>query len=101
MTNSKNYKVLGIVLGAAILMNLAIGIVLARKLYWTYPHAVKSNKIEYFLNRQQYFEVFPTDSNSIVFLGNSLTQNFDVTELLQDIRIKNRGWAHHTPNSLC
>ena len=103
MTNPKNYRVLGILLGAAILMNVVIGVVLARKLYWTYPHAdaAKSNRIEYFLNRQQYFEVFPADSNSIIFLGNSLTQNFDVTELLQDLRIKNRGiYGDHTAGVL-
>ncbi|MCY7420815.1 MAG: GDSL-type esterase/lipase family protein [Chitinophagaceae bacterium] len=101
MTNSKNYKFLGIILSAAIFFNVAIGFVLARKLYWTYPHVVKSNKIEYFLNRQQYFEVFPADSNSIIFLGNSLTQNFDVTELLQDLRIKNRGiYGDHTAGVL-
>lgn len=102
MINLKQYRVLSMLLVAAILINIVIGVVLARKLYWTYPHPVKKNsKIQYFLNRQQYFEVFPKDSNSIIFLGNSLTQNFDVTELLNDLRIKNRGiYGDHTAGLL-
>lgn len=33
----------------------------------------------------------PIDTNSIVFLGNSLIQNFDVIEFFQNLNIKNRG----------
>lgn len=33
----------------------------------------------------------PVDTKSIVFLGNSLTQNFDVIEFYQNLNIKNRG----------
>ena len=92
MNHGKNYKLLSIVLAGAILINCAIALVLFKKLYYTYPQPKKNNNsISYFLNRQQYFEVFPKDSNSIIFLGNSLTQNFEVTELLKDLRIKNRG----------
>lgn len=91
---NKNNKLLSIVLAVAIFINGVISIVLVKKFYWkAKPTAEisKSNTILYFLNRQQYFEVFPKDSNSIVFLGNSLTQNFEVTELLKNLKIKNRG----------
>ena len=92
MNHGKNYKLLSIVLAGTILINCAIALILFKKLYYTYPQPPKkNNSISYFLNRQQYFEVFPKDSNSIIFLGNSLTQNFEVTELLKDLRIKNRG----------
>ncbi len=93
MEKQKNYKLVRNVLVGIIFLNCVLAIVLIRKLYWTYPHPTKnaSSRILYFLERQQYFEVFPKDSNSIIFLGNSLTQNFEVTELLRDINIKNRG----------
>lgn len=91
---NKNNKLLSIVLAVAIFINCVISILLVKKLYWKAPPAaknIKRNAILYFLNRQQYFEVFPKDSNSIIFLGNSLTQNFEVTELLKNLKIKNRG----------
>lgn len=92
MTILKNSRLLSIMLAGSILINCAIALFLFKKLYDIYPQPTKTNNgISYFLNRQQYFEVFPKDSNSIVFLGNSLTQNFEVTELLKDLRIKNRG----------
>ncbi len=48
-------------------------------------------KIEYWFNRNKLFEFFPKDSNSIVFLGNSLTQNFELAELFHKANLKNRG----------
>ena len=48
-------------------------------------------KITYFLNRDELFESLPIDSNSIVFLGNSLTQSFELAELFQNLKVKNRG----------
>jgi lysophospholipase L1-like esterase len=41
--------------------------------------------------RQQEFDLLPIDSNSIVFVGNSLTQNFNVTEFFKNEDVKNRG----------
>lgn len=91
--NKKN-KLLSIGLAGAIFINCVIGFLVIRKFYWHSEQpakSTKSNTIVYFLNRQQNFEVFPKDSNSIIFLGNSLTQFFEVTELLKNLKIKNRG----------
>ena len=51
----------------------------------------KQPEMTYWLNRQELFESLPTDSNSIVFLGNSLTQNFELAEFFPNYKIKNRG----------
>ncbi|MES2238847.1 MAG: GDSL-type esterase/lipase family protein [Bacteroidota bacterium] len=52
---------------------------------------VKEPKIKYFLNRDELFENLPIESNSVIFLGNSLTQNFEISEFFHDLKIKNRG----------
>ena len=82
-------------------LNLIASFFVAKRLYWKYsasnPVTVekadnkKNLKIKYWLNRQELFEVLPKDSNSIIFLGNSLTQNFELVELFKNINIKNRG----------
>ncbi|WP_121810948.1 GDSL-type esterase/lipase family protein [Mucilaginibacter kameinonensis] len=41
--------------------------------------------------RNSEFKELKIDSNSIVFLGDSHTQNFEVAEAFKDMRIKNRG----------
>ena len=43
------------------------------------------------LNRQNIFDILPIDSNSIVFVGDSHTQSFEVAELFKDFHVKNRG----------
>jgi len=48
-------------------------------------------KPAYYLERDKLFEVLPKDSGSIVFLGNSLTQYFELAELFANLRVKNRG----------
>jgi lysophospholipase L1-like esterase len=55
------------------------------------PVEEKRSEMTYWLNRQELFESLPKDSNSIVFLGNSLTQNFELSEFFPGLRIKNRG----------
>jgi lysophospholipase L1-like esterase len=80
-------------------LNLIASFFVAKRLYWKYyaSNSVKVNKegnntrLTYWLNRQELFEVLPKDSNAIIFLGNSLTQNFELAELFQNINIKNRG----------
>ncbi|CAN5859296.1 SGNH/GDSL hydrolase family protein [soil metagenome] len=37
------------------------------------------------------FMAIPNDTNEIIFLGNSLTEHFPVTELMHDAHIRNRG----------
>ena len=45
----------------------------------------------YLYDRDELFETLPIDDNSIVFLGNSLINNFELAELFQNLKIKNRG----------
>jgi len=84
-------------------LNLTASFFVAKRLYWKYyasnpvtidkadKNTNTNTKIKYWLERQELFEVLPKDSNSIIFLGNSLTQNFELVELFQNINIKNRG----------
>ena len=48
-------------------------------------------KPAYYLERDQLFELLLKDSNVIVFLGNSLTQYFELAEILQNSSVRNRG----------
>ena len=52
---------------------------------------VQPDSVFYFLGRDQVFKALPSDSNSIIFLGNSLTQEFELGELFHSLKIKNRG----------
>ncbi len=52
---------------------------------------VTDHKIYYWLNRDKLFEALPRDTGSIIFLGTSLTENFELNELLGRCNIKNRG----------
>ena len=51
----------------------------------------QNNETQYFLGRDAIFEALPIDTNDIVFLGNSLTQNFILSEFFNNPEIKNRG----------
>lgn len=46
---------------------------------------------EYWLQRMSLFEKLPITSEDIVFVGNSITDGGEFSELLSDHRIKNRG----------
>lgn len=81
-------------------LNLIALLFVAKKLYYKHSRSnqetvnkanLKNLKIQYWLNRQELFEVLPKDSNSIIFLGNSLTENFELAELFHNLNIKNRG----------
>jgi len=45
----------------------------------------------YYYQKVTLFESLPNDSNEIVFLGNSITDGCEWSELFNDLRIKNRG----------
>ncbi|GAA4754960.1 SGNH/GDSL hydrolase family protein [Flavisolibacter ginsenosidimutans] len=45
----------------------------------------------YYLDRNKLFEAMPADSNAVVFLGNSLTQYFELAEFFPGVHVKNRG----------
>lgn len=51
----------------------------------------ESETIVYFLARDEVFTQLPSDSNEVIMLGNSLTQNFEWHEIFPDVNIKNRG----------
>ncbi len=51
----------------------------------------KDGKIFYWLQRDQIFEALPNDTNAIDFLGTSLTENFELSELLGNCNVRNRG----------
>ncbi len=82
-------------------LNLLVSFFLVKEQYLKYyvslPLVIKKTyhnknfKIKDYLNRKEVFKILPKDSNSILFLGNSLTQNFDLAKYFQDINIKNKG----------
>jgi lysophospholipase L1-like esterase len=45
----------------------------------------------YYEQKKSLFEVLPNSENEIIFLGNSITDGCEWSELFQDNRIKNRG----------
>jgi len=53
--------------------------------------AQQHEKLSYWLNRDQLFKALPHDSNSIVFIGTSLTENFELNEIFHQCNYKNRG----------
>jgi len=90
--------VLKISLAANILLLALLCWVIFREKYpqRTYNALTATNKKEtgrmtYSFNRDQLFEALPKDSNAIIFLGNSLTCNFELAELFHNADIKNRG----------
>lgn len=76
----------------SLLINIVFGIIIFKDKFYKYfdNYKEKSNNV-YFLNRDELFKVFPKSKNSIIFIGNSLTQNFELAELFQNLSIKNRG----------
>ena len=94
-------KHLKTILVISLLLNLIASFFVAKRLYWKYYASNTvilenddknvNTKIKYWLERQELFEVLPKDSNSIIFLGNSLTQHFELVELFHNMNIKNRG----------
>lgn len=59
--------------------------------------AVAQNKIvkkeysPYYQHKKSMFESLPNSSGEIIFLGNSITDGCNWTELFSDLRVKNRG----------
>ena len=46
---------------------------------------------EYYYHKKAHFENLPNTQDEIIFLGNSITDGCEWSELFQDLRIKNRG----------
>lgn len=92
-------KTIKLILFFSLGLNLIAVFFVARRIYWQYyvtsDSTLNQNNsgkpINYWLDRNKLFEVLPKDTNAIVFIGNSLTQNFELVELFKNSKIKNRG----------
>jgi len=70
-----------------------------RKIIWKYGQYIELKKtknvqpdsVTYFSSRNDMFKKLPKDSNEIIMLGNSHTQNFEWHEMFKNVNIKNRG----------
>lgn len=77
----------------SLLLNLACAV------FFGHRYLVRANstasvpppKLPYYLRRDKLFDVLPADSNAVVFLGNSLTQYYELAEFFPNVRVKNRG----------
>lgn len=76
-------KYLRILVVLSIILNLALG-------YKYFKTKFKYNP-DYTFNRKELFEHLDIDSSSIVFLGNSLTEQFELAELFNNSNMRNRG----------
>ena len=86
---SKRIKIL---LSLSIFLNLTFSALYVNKFFSSRTKNVsKDSAYTYFSGRDQLFELLPKDSGSVVFAGNSLTQNFEFAEIFQTLKIKNRG----------
>jgi lysophospholipase L1-like esterase len=72
----------------SLVLNLILVGFLGRRIYWKY---FAKNKTTYHLERNQIFKHLHMDTNSIVFLGNSLTEYYELAEFHQNLNLKNRG----------
>ncbi len=81
-----NIKYLRIIFILSVLMNVFLGYKVIKAKYFRYDP-------DYTYNRKDLFGKLKVniDSSSIVFIGNSLTQQFEVAELFKNIHIRNRG----------
>ncbi len=93
-------KIIKYCLIVSICFNLLSLAYIGRRAYYTYIEVSKevSRKNDsptresleaYFKERNEYYSKFPIQSDDIVFIGNSLTEMFNVTELFGNV--KNRG----------
>ena len=86
---------LKIILIISLGLNLVTSLFVAKQLYTRYKNYKIANSTQteftYLYDRDELFETLPIDDNSIVFLGNSLINNFELAELFQNLKIKNRG----------
>lgn len=88
-----NSTVLRYVLVSSLLLNLLCGGYLVQRYLAKRSQRayVPPPQRDYYLNRHELFNVLPADSGAVVFLGNSLTQYFEVAEFFPDQKVKNRG----------
>lgn len=94
-------KVFKIVLAFSLGLNIVLLFFIFGKKLWdknflNFKSDLRKSKEEekqmiHWKRRNELFEALPASKKSIVFIGNSLTQNFEFAEFFQDSNIKNRG----------
>mgnify|MGYP000134109124 CR=1 FL=1 len=96
-----------IILYTSLLFNLSALIYFAPKIYRKLndrSNTASDNQSTYSMKRDKYYEVLSPDSNAIVFLGTSLTQNFEIHEAFKNEHTQNRGingdWTRGMRNRL-
>jgi len=92
MTKTNKQRTLQMLFALSLLMNIVFAFFVVKR-YFVKPNAIYSPppKLPYYLSRDKLFEALPADSNAVIFLGNSLTQYFELAEFFPGVRAKNRG----------
>jgi lysophospholipase L1-like esterase len=76
----------------SILLNVACALYFIPKLWRTVSESqIPNPKHSYWMDRDQYFELLPEDSLAIVFVGTSITHNFELEEAFKIPHLQNRG----------
>ncbi len=65
-----------------------------KRIYWEVFE--KHSFVTYNYERDKLFEVMKTDTTDIVFLGNSITQHYEIFEFLNNPNVRNRGIGGET-----
>ena len=87
------------ILTISIGINLVFAVLMIRHL--AVSHRInKIKKITYWLHRDEVLNHLQIDSNSIVFAGDSHTQQFELAELFGSLNVKNRGINFDTSTGL-
>lgn len=91
----KNVKM---ILFVSLLLNFVFAVYAGYKIYTklnvennVIPMAQRMDSITFVFARDNVFRHLPNDSNEIIMLGNSLTNNFEWHEMFSDQNLKNRG----------
>lgn len=88
----KRGLILSIIVNIICLPLAAIYVIRKIEFYSLVPKPTTIQNVNVFWNiRNSEFQSFEVDSNSVVFMGDSFTQNFEVAEAFNNIHVKNRG----------
>lgn len=77
-------KYLKILLALSVLLNLLLGYKVMKAKYFSYDPDLT-------FDRKSLFQHLKMDSSNIVFIGNSLTRQFELAELFKNLNLRNRG----------
>lgn len=93
MAPSRQRNVLRTVFFLSIALNVAAALFAGKRFLAKSSNApyTPPPKLPYYLGRDELFASMPADSNAVVFLGNSLTQYYELAEFFPNTRVKNRG----------